>query len=61
MASSSSAHGEPVGQVTSAAYGATVGACVGLAYLRRDEPVTSGWLAEGGFAVDTPDRRSPPP
>ena len=30
--------GEPVGQVTSAAYGATVGASVGLAYLRRDEP-----------------------
>ena len=27
--------GEPVGQVTSAAYGATVGASVGLAYLRR--------------------------
>ena len=33
-------HGEAVGQVTSAAYGATVGASVGLAYLRRDEAVT---------------------
>jgi len=45
-------HGEPVGQVTSAAYGATVGASVGLAYLRRDEPVTAAWLTEGGFEVD---------
>jgi 4-methylaminobutanoate oxidase (formaldehyde-forming) len=45
-------HGEPVGQVTSAAYGATVGAAVGLAYLRRDEPITASWLAEGGFEVD---------
>ena len=29
------------GQVTSAAWGATVGACVGLAYLRADGPVTA--------------------
>jgi glycine cleavage system aminomethyltransferase T len=52
-------HGEPVGQVTSAAYGATVGACLGLAYVRRDEPVTSRWLAEGGFAVDLAGDRIP--
>ena len=44
--------GRPVGQVTSAAWGETVGACVGLAYLRRDEPVTADWLAAGGFRVD---------
>jgi glycine cleavage system aminomethyltransferase T/glycine/D-amino acid oxidase-like deaminating enzyme len=44
--------GEPVGQVTSAAWGETVGAGVGLAYVRRDEPVTSDWLASGGFRVD---------
>ena len=44
--------GSPVGQVTSAAWGETVGACVGLAYLRRDEPVTSDWLEAGGFQVD---------
>ena len=31
--------GEPTGQVTSAAYGATVGASVGLALLRTDRPV----------------------
>ena len=44
--------GSPAGQVTSAAWGETVGACVGLAYLRRDEPVTSDWLEAGGFQVD---------
>ncbi len=51
--------GEPVGQVTSAAWGATVGASVGLAYLRRDEAVTSDWLAEGGFEVDLAGERLP--
>ena len=45
-------NGEPVGQVTSAAWGETVGACVGLAYVRRDEAVTSDWLEAGGFRVD---------
>jgi glycine cleavage system aminomethyltransferase T/glycine/D-amino acid oxidase-like deaminating enzyme len=44
--------GAPVGQVTSAAWGETVGAGVGLAYVRRDEAVTSDWLAAGGFRVD---------
>jgi 4-methylaminobutanoate oxidase (formaldehyde-forming) len=44
--------GAPAGQVMSAAWGETVGASVGLAYVRRDEPVTSDWLAEGGFEVD---------
>ena len=44
--------GNPVGQVTSAAWGETVGAGVGLALLRRDEPVTSDWLEAGGFQVD---------
>ena len=44
--------GSPAGQVMSAAWGETVGASVGLAYVRRDEPVTSEWLAEGGFEVD---------
>lgn len=44
--------GSPVGQVTSAAWGETVGACAGLAYLRRDEPVTSDWLEAGGLEVD---------
>ncbi len=51
--------GRPVGQVTSAAWGATLGASVGLAYLRHDGPVTSQWLGEGGFEVDVAGVRHP--
>ncbi|GAA4745132.1 FAD-dependent oxidoreductase [Nocardioides endophyticus] len=49
--------GAPVGQVTSAAWGETVGSCVGLGYLRHDGPVTSDWLAAGGFEVDVAGER----
>ncbi len=49
--------GEPAGQVTSAAWGETVGACVGLAYLRHDGPVTSQLLESGGFEVDVAGER----
>ena len=51
--------GAPAGQVTSAAWGETVGSCVGLAYLRHDAAVTSDWLAEGGFEVDVAGERFP--
>jgi glycine cleavage system aminomethyltransferase T/glycine/D-amino acid oxidase-like deaminating enzyme len=44
--------GRPAGQVTSAAWGETVGSCVGLAYVRSDGPVTAEALARGGFEVD---------
>ncbi|MEJ7796370.1 MAG: FAD-dependent oxidoreductase [Nocardioides sp.] len=44
--------GSSVGQVTSAAWGETVGSCVGLAYLRCEGPVTAEDLARGGFEVD---------
>ena len=49
--------GAPVGQVTSAAWGETVGSCVGLGYLRHDGPVTSAWLAGGTFEVDVAGER----
>jgi glycine cleavage system aminomethyltransferase T len=49
--------GTPTGQVTSAAWGETVGACVGLGYLRHDGPVTVDWLASGGFEVDVAGER----
>jgi glycine cleavage system aminomethyltransferase T/glycine/D-amino acid oxidase-like deaminating enzyme len=49
--------GDPIGQVTSAAWGATVGACVGLAYVRHDEPVTTDWLTAGAFEVDVAGER----
>lgn len=54
--------GEPAGQVTSAAWGETVGACVGLALLRAGGPVTSeslATLAERGFEVDVAGVRFP--
>jgi 4-methylaminobutanoate oxidase (formaldehyde-forming) len=44
--------GEPAGQVTSAAYGATVGACVGLALLRADRPVRQEDLDASTFEID---------
>ena len=49
--------GVPAGQVTSAAWGETVGACVALAYLRHDGPVTADLLAAGGFEVDVAGER----
>jgi 4-methylaminobutanoate oxidase (formaldehyde-forming) len=51
--------GQPVGQVTSAAWGETAGACVGLAYVRHDGPVTAAWLAAGPFQVDVGGTRVP--
>ncbi|MEJ7833636.1 MAG: FAD-dependent oxidoreductase [Nocardioides sp.] len=44
--------GSPAGQITSAAWGETVGSCVGLALLRNEGPVTDDDLALGGFEVD---------
>ncbi|WP_028644242.1 GcvT family protein [Nocardioides sp. URHA0020] len=49
--------GAPVGQVTSAAWGETVGSCVGLGYLRHSGPVTSDWLSSGTFEVDVAGER----
>jgi heterotetrameric sarcosine oxidase gamma subunit len=43
-----------VGQVTSAAWGATIGACVGLAYLRHPDggPVTRDFVTTGPFDIN---------
>lgn len=49
--------GQPSGQVTSAAWGETVGSCVGLAYLRSDGPVTAEDLGRSGFQVDVAGER----
>jgi len=45
--------GKPVGDLTSAAFGHTVGAAVGLGYVRRDDgqAIDAAWLA-GKFEVD---------
>ena len=46
--------GKPVGDLTSAAYGHTVGAAVGLGYARRDDgqAIDAAWLEAGRFEVD---------
>ena len=44
--------GAPRGQVTSAAWGETTGACVGLAYLRADAPITGDWIRAGRYEVN---------
>jgi 4-methylaminobutanoate oxidase (formaldehyde-forming) len=49
--------GAPYGQVTSAAWGETVGASVGLALLRSNDPVTAADLERGGFEVDVAGER----
>jgi glycine cleavage system aminomethyltransferase T/glycine/D-amino acid oxidase-like deaminating enzyme len=51
--------GQPTGQVTSAARGATVGAWVGLALIKAPGPVTSDWLTHGDWTVDVAGRRVP--
>ncbi|HEY1618998.1 MAG TPA: FAD-dependent oxidoreductase [Streptosporangiaceae bacterium] len=45
---------EPVGQVTSAAWGETVGACVGLGYIRDPAggPVTAAFAGTGSYQVN---------
>ncbi len=53
--------GVPAGQVTSAAWGETVGACVGLAYLwsSDDSVVSREWIDSGAFEVDVGGSRHP--
>jgi 4-methylaminobutanoate oxidase (formaldehyde-forming) len=52
-------HGEPTGQVTSAAWGETVGSCVGLALVLADGPVSRELLGAGGYEVDVAGERFP--
>jgi heterotetrameric sarcosine oxidase gamma subunit len=46
--------GDVAGQVTSAAWGETTGACVGLAYVRTGDgsPVTAEWVNSGEYTVN---------
>jgi glycine cleavage system aminomethyltransferase T len=51
--------GAPAGYVTSAAYGASVGASVGLALLRADRQVRQDDLDASSFAIDLAGTRVP--
>ena len=46
--------GAPAGQVTSAAYGHTVGGAVGLGYVSRDDggAIDTEWLTSAKYQVD---------
>ncbi|MFM8774439.1 MAG: FAD-dependent oxidoreductase, partial [Actinomycetota bacterium] len=53
--------GVGVGQVTSAAYATTTGACVGLGYVRSDADLTGSWaISVGGRMVPVSVSLSPP-
>ena len=53
--------GAPVGDLTSAAYGHTVGAAVGLGYVRRGDGqgIDAAWLEGGRFEIDLAGTRLP--
>lgn len=53
--------GRPVGDLTSAAYGHTVGAAVGLGYVTREDgqPIDATWLGSAKFEVDLAGTRLP--
>ena len=46
--------GKPVGDLTSAGYGHTIGASVGLGYMKRDDgqAIDAAWLEAGKVEVD---------
>jgi heterotetrameric sarcosine oxidase gamma subunit len=54
-------NGDAVGQITSAAWGATLGSCVALAYIWRPdgERVTTDFLTSGDYRVDVAGIRYP--
>jgi heterotetrameric sarcosine oxidase gamma subunit len=54
-------NGAVAGQVTSAAWGQTTGACVGLAYLRAADNavIDADWIADGDYQVDVGGHRYP--
>jgi glycine cleavage system aminomethyltransferase T len=54
-------NGVAAGQVTSAAWGETTGACVGLGYLRTadDAKVDAQWIGAGRYEVDVGGSRHP--
>jgi len=45
--------GKPIGDLTSAAYGHTIGTAIGLGYVKRaDGAVDAAWLEAGRFEID---------
>ena len=53
------ADGVPVGHVRSGGFGHSLGAAIGIASIRSQEPLTGAWLAAGAFEVDVAGERVP--
>ena len=51
--------GERVGALTSASWGHTLGAAVGMGYVHADDGVTREWLEAGTFEIDVAGERMP--
>jgi 4-methylaminobutanoate oxidase (formaldehyde-forming) len=51
--------GKPVGYLTSAGWGYTVGANIGLGYVRNRDGVTDGWLKSGTYALEVATEQVP--
>ena len=51
--------GERVGALTSASWGHTLGAGVGMGYVRWEDGVTKAWLEAGSFEIDVAGERVP--
>jgi 4-methylaminobutanoate oxidase (formaldehyde-forming) len=51
--------GRPVGYLASAGWGYTVGANIGLGYVRNRDGVTDGWLKSGTYALEVATERVP--
>jgi 4-methylaminobutanoate oxidase (formaldehyde-forming) len=51
--------GKPVGYLTSGGYGYTVGASIGLGYVRHEAGVTDDWLNEGRYALVVAGEETP--
>ena len=50
---------EMVGHITSAMYGHTVGAAVGMGYVRHSEPVTAAFIDAGRYEIEVATQRVP--
>ncbi len=48
--------GKPVGYLAGGGWGYTVGAAIGLGYVRREEGVSDEWLAAGTYELDVANR-----
>jgi glycine cleavage system aminomethyltransferase T/glycine/D-amino acid oxidase-like deaminating enzyme len=49
--------GSPIGFTTSGSYAHTLGAAIGMGYVRSDEPITREWVEAGRYEIETAGTR----